>query len=278
MRVSGQLSNLISAEEGETGIHSQEPVVCMKLCGGRCPGSGIVMDGIGCQSLGSLVASGTEVTLLNTDPPRLSPNTTAHFKVNCLCGALLWSQVRGHAAQGQAEKGPSGSHPHAIMALAEPMALILIFCGHPGHREAKVLVTNPWKGIKTEAESLFTATTYYLQHRIFSDLMPSDKMTKRSPPHVPRLFHVNEWGQYRHINIILCSLPPRSEWMLSAGAYLRRDGKGTEERKSILYLTTKHNPNQKQLEFAGCSINWTASSGWPLCRWIATVMHYSTMA
>lgn len=73
-------------------------------------------------------------------------------------------------------------------------------------------------------------------------------------------------------------LPSLSEWMLSTGAYLRRDGKGTEERKSILYLTTKHNPNQKQLEFAGCSINWTASSGWPLCRWIATVMHYSTMA
>lgn len=92
---------------------------------------------------------------------------------------------------------------------------------------------------------------------------------------------MNEWGQYRHINIILCSLPPLPflcEWMLSTGAYLRRDGKGTEERKSILYLTTKHNPNQKQLEFAGCSINWTASSGRPLCRWIATVMHYSTMA
>lgn len=100
-----------------------------------------------------------------------------------------------------------------------------------------------------------------------------------SRPHVPRLFHANEWGQYRHINIILCppllslSLRFLSEWMLSTGAYLRRDGKGTEERKSILYLTTKHNPNQKQLEFAGCSINWTASSGWPLCRWIATVMH-----
>jgi len=59
-----------------------------QLCGGRCPGSGIVMDGIGCQSLGSLVASGTEVTLLNTDLPRLSPNTTTHFKVNCLCGAV----------------------------------------------------------------------------------------------------------------------------------------------------------------------------------------------
>lgn len=58
------------------------------LCGGRCPGSGIVMDGMGCQSLGSLLASGTEVALLNTDLPRLSPNTTAHFKVNCLCGAV----------------------------------------------------------------------------------------------------------------------------------------------------------------------------------------------
>lgn len=82
----------------------------------------------------------------------------------------------------------------------------------------------------------------------------------------------------------LLSLPSLSpppflcEWMLSTGAYLHRDGKGTKERKSILYLTTKHNPNQKQLEFAGCSINWTASSAWPLCRWIATVMHYSTMA
>lgn len=57
-------------------------------CGGSCPGSGTVMDGVGCQSLGSLLASGTEVALLNTDLPRLSPNTTAHFKVNCLCGAL----------------------------------------------------------------------------------------------------------------------------------------------------------------------------------------------
>lgn len=60
--------------------------------------------------------------------------------------------------------------------------------------------------------------------------------------------------------------------------HIHRDGKGTEERKSILYLTTKHNPNQKQLEFAGCSVNWTASSGRLLCRWIATVMHYSPMA
>lgn len=40
--------------------------------------------------------------------------------------------MRGHAAQGQAEKGPSGSHPAAIMASAEPLALILIFSGHPG--------------------------------------------------------------------------------------------------------------------------------------------------
>lgn len=101
------------------------------------------------------------------------------------------------------------------------------------------------------------------------------------PPHIPRLFRVNDWGQYHHINIILCSptpLPFLGEWLLSTGAYLRRDGKGTEERKSILYLTTKHNPNQKQLEFAGRSINCTASSGRPLCRWIAAVMHYSTMA
>lgn len=58
------------------------------LCGGSCPGSGIVMDGMGCQSLGSLLASGTEVALLNTNLPRLSPNTAAHFKVNCLCGAV----------------------------------------------------------------------------------------------------------------------------------------------------------------------------------------------
>ena len=58
------------------------------LCGGSCPGSGIVMDGVGCQSLGSLLASGTEVALLNTDLPRLSPNTAAHFKVNCLCGSV----------------------------------------------------------------------------------------------------------------------------------------------------------------------------------------------
>lgn len=91
---------------------------------------------------------------------------------------------------------------------------------------------------------------------------------------------MNEWGQYRHRNIIHCSrlpLPFLSEWMLSTGAYLHRDGKGTKERKSIQYLTTKHNPNQKQLEFAGCSINWTASSAWPLCHWLATIMHYNTM-
>lgn len=92
----------------------------------------------------------------------------------------------------------------------------------------------------------------------------------------PRLFLVNDWGQHHHINIILCSLPFLSEWLLSASAYLRRDGKGTEERKSILYLTTKHKPNEKQLEFAGCSINWTASSAWLL--WIVTAKHYSTMA
>lgn len=72
--------------------------------------------------------------------------------------------------------------------------------------------------------------------------------------------------------------PASSQRPLSTGAYLHRDGKGTEERKSILYLTAKHNSNQKQLEFAGCSINWTASSGWTPCRWIDTVMHYSTMA
>lgn len=59
-----------------------------QLCGGSCPGSGMVMDGMGCQSLGSLLASGTEVALLNTALPRLSPNTTAHFKVSCLCGAV----------------------------------------------------------------------------------------------------------------------------------------------------------------------------------------------
>lgn len=85
------------------------------------------------------------------------------------------------------------------------------------------------------------------------------------PPHIPHLFHVNDWGQYLHINTIRCSPSPLaflSEWLLSTGAYLHRDGKGTEERKSILYLTTKHNSNQKQLEFAGCSINWTASSDW----------------
>lgn len=58
------------------------------LCGGSCPGSGMVMDSIGCQSLGSLLASGTEVALLNTALPRPSPNTTAHFKVNCLCGDI----------------------------------------------------------------------------------------------------------------------------------------------------------------------------------------------
>lgn len=57
------------------------------VCGGRCPGSGTVMDSMACQSLGSLLASGTEVALLNTALPRLSPNTTAYFKVNCLCGA-----------------------------------------------------------------------------------------------------------------------------------------------------------------------------------------------
>lgn len=28
------------------------------------------------------------------------------------------------------------------------------------------------------------------------------------PPHIPRLFRVNDWGQYHHINIILCSLTP----------------------------------------------------------------------
>lgn len=59
-----------------------------QLCRGSCPGSGMVMDGMACQSLGSLLASGTEVALLNTTLPRLSPNTTAHFKVNCLCGAV----------------------------------------------------------------------------------------------------------------------------------------------------------------------------------------------
>lgn len=59
-----------------------------RLCGGSCPGSGMLMDGMGCQSLGSLLASGTEVALLNTALPRLSPNTTAHFKVSCLCGAV----------------------------------------------------------------------------------------------------------------------------------------------------------------------------------------------
>lgn len=44
--------------------------------------------------------------------------------------------MRGHAAQGQAEKRPSGVHPAAIMALAEPMALILIFSVHPGDTES----------------------------------------------------------------------------------------------------------------------------------------------
>lgn len=61
--------------------------LCTWVCGGRCPGSGTVMDSMACQSLGSLLASGTEVALLNTALPRLSPNTTAYFKVNCLCGA-----------------------------------------------------------------------------------------------------------------------------------------------------------------------------------------------
>lgn len=57
------------------------------LCGGSCPGSGTVMDSMRCQSLGSLLASGTEVAVLNIALPCMSPNTTAHFKVNCLCGA-----------------------------------------------------------------------------------------------------------------------------------------------------------------------------------------------
>lgn len=59
-----------------------------RVCGGSCPGSGMVMDGMGCQSLGCLLASGTKVALLNTALPRQSPNTTAHFKVNCLSGAI----------------------------------------------------------------------------------------------------------------------------------------------------------------------------------------------
>lgn len=85
-------------------------------------------------------------------------------------------------------------------------------------------------------------------------------------------------SSHKHHPLFPLLSPIPSERPLSTGAYLHRDGKGTEERKSILYLTTKHNPNQKQLEFAGCSINWTASSGRMPCRWIATVMHYSTMA
>lgn len=52
------------------------------------------MDGTACLSLGSLLASGTEVALLNTALPHLFPNTTAHFKVNCLCGAVS-SPLRG---------------------------------------------------------------------------------------------------------------------------------------------------------------------------------------
>lgn len=64
--------------------------MCTLLCEGSCPGSGMVMDSMVCQSLGSLLASGTEVALLNTALPHLSPNTPAHFKVNCFCGAASW--------------------------------------------------------------------------------------------------------------------------------------------------------------------------------------------
>lgn len=85
-------------------------------------------------------------------------------------------------------------------------------------------------------------------------------------------------SSHKHHPLFPLLSPIPSQRPLSTGAYLHRDGKGTEERKSILYLTTKHNPNQKQLEFAGCSINWTATSGRTPCRWIATVMHYSTTA
>lgn len=44
--------------------------------------------------------------------------------------------MRGLGAQGQAEKGLSGVHPVAIMALAEPMALILVFSECAGDTES----------------------------------------------------------------------------------------------------------------------------------------------
>lgn len=62
--------------------------LCTLLCGGSYPGSGTVMDSVVCQSLGCLLASGTEVALLNTALPHLSPNTPSHFKVNCVRGAV----------------------------------------------------------------------------------------------------------------------------------------------------------------------------------------------
>lgn len=48
----------------------------------------------GASQLGSLLASGTEVALLNTDLACLSPNTTPHFKVNCIRGAGRFTSTR----------------------------------------------------------------------------------------------------------------------------------------------------------------------------------------
>lgn len=45
--------------------------------------------------------------------------------------------MRGQAAQREAEKGPSGVHPAAIMAPTKPMAMILIFTGHTGDTRLK---------------------------------------------------------------------------------------------------------------------------------------------
>lgn len=69
------------------GCESVIKALLCRLCGGSRPGRRAVMDGVRCQSLGSLLAPGTEVALLKTDLPHLSPNATARFKVNCFCGA-----------------------------------------------------------------------------------------------------------------------------------------------------------------------------------------------
>lgn len=60
--------------------------------------------------------------------------------------------MRSHVAHGEAEKRPSGAHPAAIMALAKPMAMVLIFSGHSGdcqtgiqRREMKI--TEPFFGV-----------------------------------------------------------------------------------------------------------------------------------